>query len=51
MYTEIQFDDQGFNTFARNAIAQIKDGETVTVWPAEFSVAEPVWPVPTGQSR
>jgi len=51
MYTDIQFDDQGFNTYARNAIAQIKDGETVTVWPAEFSVAEPVWPVPDWASR
>lgn len=51
MYTDIQFDDQGFNTYARNAIAQIKNGEAVTVWPAEFKVDEPVWPVPDWQSR
>ena len=51
MYTEVQFDDQGFNKFAGNFVAQIRDGETMTVWPAEFSVADPVWPVPSWKSR
>lgn len=51
MYTEVKFDDQGFNVFAKNAIAQIVNGETVTVWPKDFSVAEPTWPVAGWESR
>lgn len=51
MYTDIQFDEQGFNKYARNAIAQIKNGETVTVWPAQFKVSDPTWPVKGWEAR
>jgi hypothetical protein len=45
MYPEIAFDDQGFNKFTLNGVAQIQDGKTIVVWPEQFAVAQPVWPV------
>lgn len=51
MYPAIEFDERGMNMYTSNVIAQIQDGEQIVVWPAEASVADPIWPVPGWDNR
>lgn len=40
----IEFDEKGQNINAQGVLNQIKNGESVVVWPEEYQVEEPVYP-------
>ena len=47
----ISFDETGYIKDALVLIAQIQDGQQVAIWPAELSVGEEIWPVPSWDKR
>lgn len=51
MYPAVEFGADGFNDYTSNVIAQIQDGTPKVVWPSEFAVVEPNWPVPGWDQR
>jgi branched-chain amino acid transport system substrate-binding protein len=42
----IKFDEKGQNIHATELLNQIKGGQFVPVWPADFAMAKTVWPFP-----
>ena len=51
MYEGVAFDETGMNIYARNAVAQVQDGELNVVWPLEQQFSDPVFPVPHWNER
>ena len=51
MYEEIDFDQNGFMTHAKNVGAQLDDGAATVVWPSSVAAAPAVWPVPSWSKR
>ncbi len=47
----VQFDETGQNTLGTGIIVQFQDGEYRTVFPTEFAVAEPVYPLEPWDDR
>ncbi|MDQ3694641.1 MAG: ABC transporter substrate-binding protein [Chloroflexota bacterium] len=47
----VQFDETGQNTLGAGIIVQFQEGEYRTVFPTEFAVAEPVYPLAPWEDR
>lgn len=50
-YERIVFDASGQNKHAQLVMLQVRERRFRTIWPAEFSTLEPVWPVPRWAQR
>lgn len=51
MYPRVKFDDTGFMPRATLVGAQVRSGQARVIWPSEFQIAKPVWPVPDWPAR
>jgi branched-chain amino acid transport system substrate-binding protein len=50
-WTGVTFDENQQNELGRGIIVQVQEGEYRTVFPAEFAVAEPVFPLTAWEER
>ena len=50
-WTQISFNAEGQNEYARALVCQIQGGKYVTVWPEAFASAELIWPIPQWSER
>lgn len=50
-YERIEFDAAGQNKHAQLVMLQVREQGFRTIWPAEFSSLQPVWPVPPWSQR